>query len=162
HRSGSTLLQRIFNARQKTLIWGENGGCLTDFYNMHQHALYYADHSKQERAKYFHGGEDPNHWIATMTPPEKRVTESLIHTVKAFHKQLYEKGFRDTHDLIGYKEVRYQEEELNLLRMCYPDCTIVLLIRHPLDVWKSVSQNAKFKRYQSVQKFTSLWNRQAK
>src|SRR5699024_4892060 len=131
HRSGSTLLQRIFNARKKTLIWGENGGCLTLFSSIHHNALYYANHSRQERANYFNNGEDPNHWIATMTPPKENVTESLIHSVKAFHEQLYEEGYRDTHDLIGYKEVRYGEPELNLFRMCYPKSAIVLLIRHP-------------------------------
>src|SRR5699024_3036212 len=110
----------------------------------------------------FNGGEDPNHWIATMTPSKGHVTESLINSVKTFHEKLYEDGYKDTHDLIGYKEVRYGENELNLLRMCYPDCTIVLLVRHPLDVWKSVSQNAKIKRYHSVQSFTALWNRRAK
>src|SRR5699024_8686155 len=140
----------------------ENGGCLTLFSSIHHNALYYANHSRQERANYFNNGEDPNHWIATMTPPKENVTESLIHSVKAFHEQLYEEGYRDTHDLIGYKEVRYGEPELNLFRMCYPKSAIVLLIRHPVDVWKSVSQNAKVNRYQSVQEFSELWNLRVK
>lgn len=162
HRSGSTLLQRMFNARKKTLIWGENGGCLTAFRNIHRHALYYAEHSKQERAKYFNGGENPNHWIATMTPSKENVTESVVHSVKAFHEGLYMGQYRKTHDLIGYKEVRYGEAELNLFRMCYPNAVIVLLVRHPVDVWKSVSQNAKVNRYQSVRQFASLWNQRMK
>lgn len=158
HRSGSTLLQRIFNARKRTLVWGENGGCLTSFAKIYHNAMYYADHSKQERTKYFNGGENPNHWIATMTPSQENVTESLIRSVKTFHDRLYEKGYRETHDLIGYKEVRYGEAELNLFRMCYPNSTIILLVRHPVGVWKSVSQNAKIKRYQSIENFASLWN----
>lgn len=158
HRSGSTLLQRMFNARKKTLIWGENGGCLTAFRNIHRNALYYAEHSKQERADYFAGGEEPNHWIATMTPPKENVTESMVHSVKTFHDTLYVTGHRKTHDLIGYKEVRYGEGELNLFRMCYPNAVILLLIRHPVDVWKSVSHNAKITRYQSIRQFSSLWN----
>src|SRR5699024_1375882 len=104
----------------------------------------------------------PNHWIATMTPPKDIVTASIIHSVKSFHEVLYEKKYKDTHDLIGYKEVRYGNAELNLFRMCYPKATIILLVRNPVDVWKSVSQNAKVNRYRSVKSFSNLWNRRVK
>ncbi|MGE7610480.1 sulfotransferase [Peribacillus frigoritolerans] len=161
HRSGSTLLQRIFNARKETLIWGENGGCLTDFYKVYHNALYYARHSKQHREDYFNSDEDPNHWIATMTPPEADVEHTIIQTVKNFHEGLYTEKFKSTHDLIGYKEVRYGKEELNLLRKCYPDCTIVLLVRNPVDVWKSVSRMAKAERYGTIKGFSDIWNRRA-
>ncbi|HLQ71943.1 MAG TPA: sulfotransferase [Bacillota bacterium] len=162
HRSGSTLLQRMFNARKETLIWGENGGCLSAFCNIYRQALYYAEHSKDARGKYFNNGEDPNHWIATMTPPQKSVTESLIHSVKIFHERLYKGRYGETHDLIGYKEVRYGYDELTLFRICYPKAPIILLVRNPVDVWKSVSQNAKVNRYQSVKKFASMWNHRVK
>lgn len=159
HRSGSTLLQRIFNARKKTLIWGENGGCLTPFSKMHENAIYYAHQSKPYRDAYFQGGEDPNNWIAFMTPQAAEVERAVIQSVKAFHHQMYEDQYRPEHDIIGYKEVRYGKAELDLLRKCYPDCTVMLLVRHPVDVWRSASQNAKINRYGSVYQFANLWNR---
>lgn len=162
HRSGSTLLQRIFNARKETLIWGENGGCLTDFCKMHENAKYYSRNSKPYRNAYFKGGEDPNNWIAFMTPAKPDVDHALIQSVKTFHHLMYADQYQSTHDIIGYKEVRYGKNELNLLRQCYPDCTILLLVRNPVDVWSSISANAKIKQYGSVHQFTSIWNQRVK
>lgn len=160
HRSGSTMLQRVFNARNKTLIWGENGGCLIDFSRIYEQTNRFAGFDKQRNA-YFQNGETPNQWIACMTPPKNEVEEAIIRTVKVFHESLYVSNYSEQHDLIGYKEVRYGKKELHLLRKSYPDCNIILLIRNPIDVWKSVSsKNWKDLRklYGSVRGFTRYWN----
>jgi len=159
HRSGSTLVQRIFNARKKTLVWGENGGCLTEFCQIYNNALHYSEAFKEERETYFNEGLDPNLWIACMTPPKEILKETIIQTVKDFHYKLYEKEYEKDFDMIGYKEVRYGMEELRLFRECYPDCPVILLIRHPVDVWKSVSRRARNERYGSVEDFSQLWKR---
>ena len=160
HRTGSTLLQRMFNARDKTLIWGENGGCLTDFYRVFENANHYA--SLRHRNAYFNNNEDPNQWIACMTPPKNEVEAAMIETVKAFHEGLYEKNYSDQHDLIGYKEVRYEKKELLLLRKCYPNCTVVLLVRNPVDVWKSLSPRGRKENYGTLRHFTKIWNQRSK
>ncbi|MGV3487693.1 MAG: sulfotransferase [Tuberibacillus sp.] len=157
HRSGSTLLQRMFNARKKTLVWGENGGCLTDFCNIYNQALHYSEHFGDVRESYFNEGQDPNQWIACMTPPKDILRRTLIQTIKDFHYNLYVKEYEQDFDMIGYKEVRYGAEELELFRECYPDAPVILLIRHPVDVWKSVSRRARKERYGSVEGFCDLW-----
>lgn len=162
HRSGSTLLQRIFNARRKTLIWGENGGCLTQFYTMYENARYYSRKSKQTRNEYFKRKEDPNRWIAMMTPPQKDVNQAIMQSIRQFHERLYAGEVQATHDMIGYKEVRYGKNELELLRLCYPDCTVILLVRNPVDVWKSVSPKAKVERYGTPSQFAALWNQRVR
>lgn len=158
HRSGSTLLQRILNARKKTLIWGENGGCLTNFYQIYTNTIYYSNYSRKEREDYFNNGENPNNWIACMTPPPDEVEKAMIKTVKTFHNSLYRENYEYMHDLFGYKEVRYGIQELNLLRKCYPNCIIILLIRNPVNVWKSLSNRGRTETYGSLEKFTKLWS----
>lgn len=160
HRTGSTLLQRMFNARDKTLIWGENGGCLSNFCGVFENANHYA--GLRHRNAYFNNNEDPNQWIACMTPPQNEVEAAMIETVKAFHEGLYVKNYSDKHDLIGYKEVRYGKRELNLLRKCYPNCTVLLLVRNPVDVWKSLSPRGRKELYGTVQNFAKAWNQRTK
>lgn len=159
HRSGSTLIQRIFNARKKTLIWGENGGCITDFCKIYNNALHYSETFKEVRESYFNDGQDPNQWIACMTPDKDWLKKTLVQTVKDFHHRLYVESHRNDFDMIGYKEVRYGKEELLLFRECYPDCPVILLIRHPIDVWKSVSRRSRHERYGSPEAFSALWKR---
>lgn len=137
HRSGSTLLQRIFNTRKKTLIWGEQDGLLTYFHQMYRNLRHYSEDLKQQRLDYFNHDEDPNHWIACMAPEIDYVEQAVIESIKVMFDCLYDQ-YRESHDFIGFKEVRYGEEELTLFRKCYPDTPIILLVRHPLDVWRSM------------------------
>lgn len=137
HRSGSTLLQRIFNVRKKTLIWGEQDGLLTNFYNIHRKLKHYSENLEQQRLNYFNNNENPNHWIACMNPEMEFVNKAVINSIKVLFDSLYEQ-YRAEHDIIGFKEVRYGENELTLFRNCYPDTEIVLLVRNPIDVWKSM------------------------
>ncbi|HET7579655.1 MAG TPA: sulfotransferase [Bacillales bacterium] len=157
HRSGSTLIQRIFNARARTLIWGENGGCLTDYCHIYNNALHYSETFKDVRNAYFNEGQNPNQWIACMTPRPEILRKAVIQSIKTLNDQLYVDEHRDAFDMIGYKEVRYGKEELELFRECYPGCPVILLIRHPVSVWKSVSPRAKKERYGSFQGFSELW-----
>ncbi|HET7657196.1 MAG TPA: sulfotransferase [Bacillales bacterium] len=157
HRSGSTLLQRLFNARDKTLVWGENGGCLTYFCSAYDQTKHYARFKRQRRL-FFNQDEDPNNWIACMTPPVNVVDTAMIETVKAFHEKLYVENYNKQHDFIGYKEVRYGKPELLLFRKCYPKGIVMLLVRNPLDIWKSLSPTGMKKEYGSLEDFTNIWN----
>ena len=68
HRTGSTLLQRICNSRKGTLIWGEQGGVLTQFAAVFVNATAFSALGESEREQYFGQGENPNLWIANMCP----------------------------------------------------------------------------------------------
>jgi hypothetical protein len=160
HRTGSTLLQRIFNARDKTLVWGENGKCLTDFCKIYKNTKRFARF--RHRNNYFKNNEDPNQWIACMTPPQNEVKIAMIEAVRTFYDELYTKNYRDKYDFIGYKEVGHGNKELLLLRECYPDCTVILLVRNPVEVWESLSPAGRKELYGSLGHFTKVWNQRAK
>lgn len=156
NRTGSTLVQRIFNARRKTLIWGEHGGIVTDFVRIGEMAGYFSIQGRGEKEAYFKSGEDPNTWIANMSPDLERIREGVVQAVKACFNAMYAEH-RDNHDRIGFKEVRYGKPEIELLKVCYPDAVIVLLVRHPVDVWKSETS------YWSGDAglFSRIWNERA-
>lgn len=156
YRTGSTLLQRICNARKETLIWGEHGGILINFADTLRLLRHFSSYSAQEREIYFGRGEDPNTWIANMTPDLEYVEEAVVCSIKTMFDKLYA-PYRDTHDIIGFKEVRYGLPEIELFRMCYPEADIFLLVRHPVDIWKSGSwENI------SPEQFIKKWNRNAR
>lgn len=157
HRSGSTMLQRIFNARKKTLIWGEHKGVLTDFCNLHKKVSRYANKFQNQRKKYFNTNENPSNWIATMNPSKAFIDNAVHQSVKAFFDHLYAEQC-ETHDIIGFKEVRYGSAELELFRKCYPEAKIILLVRDPRNVWKSHSANLRIEVYNnSLSKFIQTW-----
>ncbi|AZU60411.1 sulfotransferase [Neobacillus mesonae] len=157
HRSGSTMLQRIFNARENTLIWGEHKGVLTDFCNLQKKLNNYSSRFKKQRISYFNTNENPSNWIATMNPSNEFINNAVHQSVKAFLDNLYAQH-RETHDIIGFKEVRYGQDELELFRKCYPKAKIILLVRDPRDVWKSHSFNLRIEAYNnSLIKFIQKW-----
>ncbi|MBS4194937.1 sulfotransferase [Lederbergia citri] len=157
HRSGSTLLQRIFNVRKKTLIWGEHNGVLTDFCKIQKKLSNFSSKYEKQRKYYFNENENPSNWIACMSPSNKFIKNAVHHSVKAFLDNLYEEHSK-THDIIGFKEVRYGPAELKLFRECYPKTKIILLVRDPRDVWKSHSKNLRKEMYNnSIDEFTQKW-----
>jgi hypothetical protein len=136
HRTGSTLLQRICNARKGTLIWGEQGSLLTHFVNIYNSVVRTSLFGRQEREDYFSQGENPNLWIANMCPEIEYAQSGLIRSIRTFYGAFFA-AYRNTHDILGFKEVQYGREELELLCVCYPKAQFLLLIRNPLDTWRS-------------------------
>lgn len=157
HRSGSTLLQRIFNKRKKTLIWGEQDGLITHFHQIHKNLAHYSVDLKNQRNNYFNNDEDTDTWIACMTPEMKYVDKAVKNSLKVMLDSLYEQH-RETHDMIGFKEVRYGENELQLFRECYPNAKIVLLVRNPIDIWGSMLGSGLAG---NVQPLINKWNDRA-
>ena len=84
HRSGSTLLQRICNARKGTLIWGEHGGLLAHFADIHRSASFYSTAAIQERIQYFSRGENPNLWIGSICPESDFVRQAVVESARHF------------------------------------------------------------------------------
>jgi hypothetical protein len=136
-RAGSTLLQRICNARKGTLIWGEHGGFLSHFTDIYANASYFALSGAGERNLFFGRGEDPNLWTASMSPDLDYVQLAMVDGVRALLNSLYGQ-YREQHDLLGFKEVRYGTDEAELLLKCYPASKFLLLVRNPFNCWKSM------------------------
>jgi hypothetical protein len=140
HRSGSTLLQRICNARKGTLIWGEHGGLLSHFADIYTNAAFYSHNASQESIQYFSHGENPNLWIGSICPDLSFVQQAVIESARTFLNTMYGQ-YRETHDIIGFKEVHYSPREFGLIRQCYPDADIMLLVRNPLNTWNSTPRS---------------------
>lgn len=156
-RTGSTLVQRIFNCRKNTLIWGEHGGIVSEFIRIQDLASHFSTHSEDEKLAFFQNGSDPNQWTANMTPDVPYIEDAVEQAVKALFNQMYIQ-YRDTHDRIGFKEVRYGRRELMLLQKCYPNAVIILLVRNPIDIWRS--ETAYWEG--DVEQFGQIWNERAK
>jgi hypothetical protein len=157
HRMGSTLTQRIFNARPKTLIWGENGGALTNFLDIYKNIILWSNYATTsgERDNYFNSNENPNTWIANIIPELDYSEKVVFGSVRSFYNNLYNS---DKHDFIGFKEVRYGKDEIELFKKCYPNAMVILLIRNPIDTYRSLI-NVNRDWYQTVENYMSIWNK---
>jgi hypothetical protein len=136
HRTGSTLLQRICNSRKGTLIWGEHAGVLEHFADIFASMAVFSKLTSYEREEYFQKAEDPNCWIANMSPDLEFVQQATVESARAYLNALYSQ-YSETHDLIGFKEVRYTRPECELIRACYPQAEILFLVRNPIKMWNS-------------------------
>ena len=164
HRTGSTLLQRIFCARPATIIWGEHAGVLGRFLDLRHQLRRFGEGGVRQRMRYFGGDEDPNQWIATMAPDPEEVDQAVTASTKALLDTLYMPA-RATHDTVGFKEVRYGAQELALLRSCYRNMQLVLLVREPVSTWKSITgfgaESFGDPRYQTPTAFATAWRQAA-
>lgn len=156
HRSGSTLLQRICNARSKTLLWGEHNAMLTRFADIYQGLAAFSIAGSEAREEYFRQGENPNMWIANMSPDMEYVEEAIINSARALLETLYGQ-YREWHDIVGFKEVQYGRAEVELLRKCCPEAKILLLVRNPFSTWNSTPRDW----YPSFTEWARLWNTRA-
>ncbi|MGC5325143.1 sulfotransferase [Brevibacillus sp. SYSU BS000544] len=156
HRSGSTLLQRIFNARKETLVWGEHLGVLRDFVHIQQKVMRMSRMGQKSRESYFNQGENPNQWLAIMAPGPYFIRAATIQSVKMYLDCLYSQH-REGHDMVGFKEVRYGAQELSILQECYPQAKLVLIVRNPIEAWKSYPKS--WGEYRSALQFARQWNR---
>ncbi|WP_337099021.1 sulfotransferase [Paenibacillus sp. YIM B09110] len=155
HRSGSTLVQRILNARPQTLIWGEHLGILRQFHAIQNKMQTFSRKGISSRQAYFQSGENPNQWMALMTPSPEYVEQATIQSVKTFLDHLYQQN-KEGHDIIGFKEVRYGAKELTILKKCYPEAKLLLLVRNPLKAWESYPKS--WGEYRSTLQFAKQWN----
>jgi hypothetical protein len=154
HRSGSTLLQRICNARMGTLIWGEHGGLLTHFAEIYASPAFFSAAASQERIQYFSSGENPNLWIGSICPQMDFIRQATVESARTFLNTMYGQ-YRENHDIIGFKEVSYTRREYELLRRCYPEAEILFLVRNPLNTWNSTPRTW----YPSLDAWIEKWLR---
>ncbi len=157
HRAGSTLLQRICNSREKTLIWGEHNSLLRHFASIYYDAVRFEKLGGEERENFFKQGENPNLWIASMCPESEYAQRAVVASARAFLHTYYSR-YRENHDILGFKEVQYGHSELELLRKCYPEAKVLLLVRNPLNTWKSTPTGW----YPSLDDWIEKWNGRVK
>lgn len=139
HRTGSTLVQRIFNRREETIVWGEHGGALTHMAAGFAEAERFCRKGEKEKRAYLESDDKSTAWTARMSPSPTHLEAAVTASVRAFLDTYY-RELHDEKDLIGFKEVRYGRVELDMVRGAYPAARIVLLVRDPVDVWRSMPE----------------------
>jgi hypothetical protein len=133
HRSGSTLLQRYVTARTTTFVWGENGPLIESL------AAAVDGWPQTERNQRDYEGVmlDPSlaerRYMPNLSPPRKAVEHALRDAVLATYASL-PAGY----DRWGWKAVGYGRPEIDFVRTLFPDIRLILLVRDPWDVARSV------------------------
>jgi hypothetical protein len=147
------LLQRLCNARKGTLIWGEHKGVLSQFARIYTEVASFSAKGGDQREKFFASNESPNFWIAIMCSELPYVQNAIVRSARMLLNSLYAQ-YRESHDIVGFKEVRYGMDEAALLRWCYPEARMFLLVRHPCDAWNSTPRD-----WYSLEEFIEKWNK---
>lgn len=134
-RSGSTLLQRMLMSSGDILVWGEpydNSGYvqrLCDSFRpfaagMAQGATF-AGASTDEMAA---------SWVANLYPRPG----DLLEAHRAFFRALMaDPAAAEGFPRWGFKETRLGHAEIRYLRILFPESLPVLLVRNPVDAWRS-------------------------
>lgn len=150
NRTGSTLLQRIFNANPDTMVWGENGRALTGFASIQEGTLHFSRAQANVRQIYFGEKRPMDVDISCMTPAEPVVNQASLGAVRAYFNILYPKtaGKR-----IGFKEVSHPPNAVDLFQAAFPEAMVVFLARHPVSAWRSLPPTWKV----SLDEFIASW-----
>lgn len=154
-RSGSTLLQRLVCSAQERAMWGEPYGDtgLLEYLSEPLKRI----NAQLPQPSYFVDKLDHNvpmsqQWIANLYPS--------LHDLRLAYRAFYDRLFVDTANKNGYKtwglkEVRLDAQHARVLRWLYPDCKIILLVRNPIDAWRSY---AEFKRWYHIRPNKPVFN----
>lgn len=155
HRSGSTLLQRYVTAATDTFVWGENGllgpalrsvlrNWPQEAHNERDYAAVMADPDLAERK-----------FLPNLAPPREHVHDVLRRTVSEIYRDI-PRSFRSW----GWKAVRYGRGEIDLVRSLFPDIRILLLVRNPWDVARSIRRKGWIDRrgwFEDMAQVANLW-----
>lgn len=149
-RSGSTLLQRLFNASPRNLVWGENGRVLNHFLMMHRESIRYGQSMAAARSYFFTHERPADLNISCMSPDETVVWQATLSAVQNFFASMYppSPGMR-----IGFKEVMHPPAAVDLFRLSFPNALVVFLARHPISSWHSVPPDWDV----SLDQFIAIW-----
>ncbi|GAA0971608.1 hypothetical protein GCM10009555_022970 [Acrocarpospora macrocephala] len=135
-RCGSTLLQRLLTSHPGVLIWGEQGGHLARILDAVDGLLSWSeDFGEHARAEYSHHAHHA--WMANLTPDRDQILDALRHFVHALYG---EPAARRGRPLWGLKEVRHSLADARRLNVLFPGMAVILLIRDPRDVLRSLDE----------------------
>ena len=107
-RMGSTLVQRIFNSRKQTLIWGEQNGILRHFNLMLNQITQFNKVENYEKESFFNGNR--NLWSATLNPGDSIIIESIQKSMKCFLDNLYGNNYRSNNNCCYWNSIHRSNE----------------------------------------------------
>lgn len=134
-RTGSTLLQRVLVTDSQLLLWGEPLGRLALIPRLTESLC--AVSGDWPPSDYWIGEsmeELTTSWIANLYPAASDLRASLRDWfIRWLGVPAKERGFRRW----GLKEVRLGAAEASVLRWLFPRAKFLVLLRHPLDAYRS-------------------------
>jgi hypothetical protein len=148
-RSGSTLVQRLFNANPQTLMWGENGRVMGFLQDGNANAAVFSEFHAAERSLFFRENRPVDLNISCMSPELATIHNAAIAGTRALFTAMYPRG---EYQRVGFKEVFHSTAAVALFQEAFPDATIVLLARHPVPTWRSTNPE-----WLSLEEFIERW-----
>lgn len=135
-RCGSTLVQRLLSSHPRVRVWGEHVGVLRQMLTARQRLRLWSDSNgmagRRELESAGHQG-----FIANLTPESGQVDEACV----AFVETLFAIPAREEgRPIWGFKEVRYGLSDVLLMRELFPRLRVVLVVRDPRDVLRSLDE----------------------
>ncbi len=141
-RCGSTLVQRLLTSHPEVLIWGEHDGQVDRVLEAGEGLLAWsadAGHiAREEFERHAYQG-----WMANLIPDTDRILDSLRRFVEALYA---EPAAALGRPIWGFKEVRYGPSEVRRLHRLFPDLAVILLVRDPRDVLRSLDEWERWSR----------------
>jgi hypothetical protein len=143
-RSGTTLIQRIFNSFDDVILWGEHSGFLEEL-----SAVYFQIKNCPSMHEYSYSQLAPedceNHWEYYKNPKRWQAWNNWFgpDDLKKQFRELVEGIFNPEHmgktRVWGFKEIRYGENPkvIEFLSELYPDAQFLIVARDGLNVIES-------------------------
>jgi len=167
-RTGSTLLQRILITDPSLILWGEPLGRMALIPRLTEAVCAMAD--GWPPGDYWIGqqfNEGATSWIANLFPPIEDFRNGLRQWLLGWlAAPAHARGFTRW----GLKEVRLSAADALLLRWVFPKARFIILMRDPLDAYRSASRIDGGMRFwyrwpdrpvHSVKEFSRHWERLA-
>ena len=158
-RCGSTLVQRLLCSHPRVRVWGEHVGQLRQVLTARQRLNLWSEANGMagRRELESHGY---NGFIANLTPERTQIDKACV----AFVETLFAAPARDEgRPVWGFKEVRYGLPDVLLLRDLFPRLRVLVVVRDPRDVLRSLDEWETLGGWSRVETEESLrnWHRVA-
>jgi len=153
-RSGSTWVQRIAHAATDIFVWGEPFPLVEWLFYVFRRFQDVEEVRLQETKEFLSRSQDPTVWIANANPPLDSLKRGFVALFSEYYGEAHGRA------RYGWKEVRYGLSELEFLWNLFPELRVVLLVRNPIDVIRSLrSQGWIGRDTQSVRRVCQNWSR---
>lgn len=134
-RCGSTLLQRLVNSLEDTLLWGEHQGVLMDFIKHHEVLLEWEKRFAGNRKQFLMSGRDL--FLPNMVPEDHELrTAAIAYVLNLFGLPAAKLG----KPRWGFKEVRYGARVVLFLQDLFPKARFIHLTRDPAACFRSMKR----------------------
>ena len=155
HRTGSTLLQRYVTALSSTFVWGENGS----FVQSLRQAAESWPQTRRNSREYTEVMDDPSlverKYAPNLSPPKVLALAAMRDAILQVYREV-PPGF----DGWGWKAVAYGRGEIDFLQELFPELRVLLVVRNPWDVARSVRRKGWIDRrgyYQDMAEVAEHW-----